>query len=172
MFRIHALLVTVALILSSCAGPIGPEGPLGPQGPQGATGAKGDTGPAGANGQPGAKGDTGAPGTPGTSGAPGTPGTPGTPGPVGPVGPVGPIGAPGNANVQQYTFGSVTISPGNFASYTNMPLTQTQLNNSAVLVYHENSDFPNNWYPSPGVGLGSNYDVKVVLVGHLSRYSV
>ena len=105
-------------------------------------------------------------GTPGPTGPQGPNGTPGATGPIGvtgPVGPTGPQGPTGNANVQQYTFGSRTISVGNFASYTNMPLTQAQLNNSTVLVFHENSENLNVWYPSPGLGNFNDYTTRVAL---------
>jgi hypothetical protein len=107
-------------------------GPVGPQGPKGDAGAAGPTGPQGPNGSPGA---------------------------TGPQGPQGPIG---NANVQQYTFGSRTIAAGSFAIYTNMPLTQAQLDGSTVLVYHENSNNLNVWYPSPGPGYANGYNVRVI----------
>ena len=43
-------ILSIALFLFACEGPVGPEGPAGPQG---ATGARGDTGEAGETGPPG-----------------------------------------------------------------------------------------------------------------------
>ena len=93
-------------------------------------------------------------------------------GPIGTTGPAGPAGPIGNANVQQYTFGSRTIAAGGFASYTDMALTQTQLDNSTVLVYHARPSEPNNWYSTPGFGSDATYTVRAVLLSFLGNLQV
>ena len=105
-------------------------------------------------------------GTPGPTGPNGTTGATGPAGPTGPIGvtgPTGPTGPTGNANVQQYTFGLRRITAGSFASYSNMPLTQTQLDNTTVVVFHEHTDNRNTWYPSPGAGYLNGYVTLMVL---------
>jgi hypothetical protein len=82
----------------------------------------------------------------------GTPGATGPAGATGVAGPQGPNGATGNANVQQYTFGSRTVT-GN-TTYVIPSITQAQLNSSIVLAYASSDGF---WFPVPGVGPGSAF---------------
>ena len=110
----------------------------------------------------GTPGPTGATGNTGATGPQGPNGTPGATGPAGPTGPQGPNGTPGatgptgNANVQQYTFGSRIVGGGSIATYS-LPFTQTALNLSTIILFHENSTLTDYWYPTPGFGKDAVY---------------
>ena len=68
------LLLSIAILISACAGPAGTVGPAGPQGAGGEKGATGDRGPAGATGPAGAAGPAGVAGLAGATGPAGTAG--------------------------------------------------------------------------------------------------
>ena len=107
----------------------------------------------------------GTPGPTGATGPQGPNGTPGATGPAGPSGPQGPSGTNGNANVQQYTFGSrfsTLLDP--YVIYGGIPLTQAQLNSSTILLFHENATQINVWYATPGKGIAGVYDTVNSLV--------
>ncbi len=87
-----------------------------------------------------------------TAGPTGATGATGPNGATGPTGPTGPQGPTGNANVQQYTFGSRTVT-GN-TTYVIPSITQAQLDSSIVLAYAFSGGF---WYPVLGVGPSSAF---------------
>jgi hypothetical protein len=93
---LSVFLVSAAVSLTSCEGPIGPQGDQGGQGAQGPTGQAGPTGAVGPAGAVGPQGTVGTDGTNGTNGTNGTDGTNGT---------------NGNANV---TSKEVSVSPADW----------------------------------------------------------
>ncbi len=84
--------------------------------------------------------------------APGPAGATGLPGATGPQGPTG------NANVQQYIFGSRTVTTQ--TAYTVPGITQTQLDSSIVLAYHQSAN--GYWFAVPGPS-GGSYDTKMFM---------
>ena len=68
MSRVHALVLSLGLLLPACNGP---QGPIGINGDPGKDGAQGDAGPPGPQGPAGPQGDAGPAGPPGTPGEPG-----------------------------------------------------------------------------------------------------
>lgn len=85
-------------------------------------------------------------------------------GATGPAGVNGTNGTNGNANVKMYYFGKDSIQPADAASYLYLTMypevTTNLLDSSAVLVYHQ---VGGNWYPSPGLGFGANYQIRILL---------
>lgn len=72
-------------------------------------------------------------------------------------GPAGAAGATGNANVQQYDFGSMTLNAANSyaATYSDAAITAALLDSSAIFVYY--SEGSNQWNVAGGCGPGCNY---------------
>jgi len=80
IFKIPTILLTTALLATSCVGTVGSSGVAGTQGPAGPAGPQGPVGPAGAVGPQGPVGPAGAVGPQGPAGASGTRGRDGAQG--------------------------------------------------------------------------------------------
>lgn len=129
----------VITVLAFLLAGIACEGPAGPQGPQGPQGERGSAGIQGEQGPQGPQGDTGAQGTP---------------------------GADGNANVTLYIFDG-----NNFSTTTNAIRrinleNETELIESAWLVYLRypqpaSNEFPFIYYHVPGLGFAGNSEYRV-----------
>jgi hypothetical protein len=100
-----------------------------------------------------------------------TPGSTGATGPAGQTGPQGPSGTNGtngNANVQQYIFGSRTITTQ--TTYTIPGVTQAQLDSSIILAYHQSAN--GYWFAVPGPS-GGSYSTKTFMeISQGLRYEV
>ncbi|WP_123848098.1 hypothetical protein [Chitinophaga lutea] len=141
-------ILSACLIVTGCR----KEGPAGPQGNPGETGAPG---PGGAQGPGGPAGPAGA------TGATGAQGPQGPQGPVGATGPQGVQGAPGNANVVQYTYGSVSFSGE--TDYLITGLSKGKADSSIVLAYfNASTEIPSAWRLVPGPGPMSAYETNGV----------
>ena len=93
--------------------------------------------------------------TTGCSKETGPKGDTGATGATGSAGPQGVQGAPGNANVKQYNYDSITLSPTAAATYTFPGMTRAMLDSSMVLVYY--SQGSNQWNMAGGCGPGCAY---------------
>lgn len=77
-------------------------------------------------------------------------------------GDTGPAGQDGNANVRLFTYSNIT-----FTGVYNLQLSgisQGQMDSSMVLIYYNpSSEVASSWYPVPGLGSGSTYDMRYLL---------
>ncbi|MFT3677016.1 MAG: hypothetical protein QM781_14065 [Chitinophagaceae bacterium] len=77
-------------------------------------------------------------------------------------GDTGPAGQDGNANVRLYTYSNIT-----FTGVYNLQLSgisQGLMDSSMVLIYYNPSnEVATSWYPVPGLGSSSAYDMRYLL---------
>jgi hypothetical protein len=107
ILKVPTILLSTALLATSCAGAVGSAGPAGPQGSAGAPGAQGLPGVSGSNGAAGAAGAVGPQGPAGARGPAGS---------QGPAGTAGTTGATGDSAydlyIAEYPLYAAAVSPG------------------------------------------------------------
>lgn len=115
---------------------------------------KGDVGPQGANGLNGAQGPQGDPGTQGPKGDQGAQGDPGA---------QGPKGENGNSDAKAYLFTeSFEFRPGNTGKNFTVPGVNAQAMDSLLVLgyFYMTANNVNYWYPAPGVGPFSAFNMR------------
>lgn len=80
-------------------------------------------------------------------------------GDVGPAGPAGKDGADGNANVRLFTYQNITFTSS--YNFTLTGVSQGLADSSMVVAYYNPStEASTSWYPIPGLGSSSLYEMR------------